>query len=200
MLFMCLILLLTCYLLGSFPSGYLVAKRLKGIDLRTMGSGSTGTTNAFRALGAKGAIVVLLLDVLKGYLAVQLAYVTLLPDFIFPLVQLLFGFVCIVGHTFSVFTGFKGGKGVAPAFGVLLAMAPQATLMAFLLWIAVVACTRIVSVASITAGIALPLLMIVYHVGTIYVVFGLVVSSFVIYQHRSNISRLMKGEEKPLDF
>ena len=121
-----LILLLICYLLGSFPSGSLVAKRWGVADLSQVGSGSIGATNAFRITGFKPALLVLALDVAKGFVAVCLAYLVWLPPFLFPLVKVTFGLAAIAGHNWSIFSGFKGGKGVATTCGVFLALVPQA--------------------------------------------------------------------------
>ena len=120
------ILLVICYLLGSFPSGVVVAKRFNGADLSSLGSGSVGTTNAYRVLGLKAALIVLFLDVLKGFLAVCLAYFVLVPSFMHPFIKLLFGLAAVAGHNWSIFLKFRGGKGVATTCGVFLALAPQA--------------------------------------------------------------------------
>lgn len=192
-------LILACYLLGAIPTGLLVGKRLKNLDVRSLGSGSTGTTNVFRALGWKAALLVLFVDILKGYVAVHLAYLAVVPAIFLPLVKILFGSLSIAGHNWPVFAGFRGGKGVATSFGVLLGISPLASLMALLLWLAVLGVTRIVSAASVTAAFSLPLLMIAYQQDVITVVFGVLLGAVAIFQHRENISRLLSGQEKPLD-
>lgn len=198
-MFWILFLLVVCYLLGSFPSGNFIAKRTKNLDLREYGSGSTGTTNAYRVLGAKGALAVLALDTLKGFLAVCLAYLVFIPDFMAPMVRLAFGFAAIAGHNWSIFLKFQGGKGVATSFGVLLALAPLPTLMAFLLWVGVCLFTRMASAASLTAAFSLPILMYVYGAGWVNLGFSLVISAVAVYQHRENIARLLSGQEKTID-
>lgn len=188
-------LLLACYLIGSIPSGLLVSRRMRGVDLRRYGSGNIGATNAFRALGLTGGLLVLILDALKGYLAVHLALFALVPGFLVPVVKVLFGATAIVGHNWSVFLGFKGGKGVATTLGVLLAISPQVAAMAALLWVAVLALTRYSSLASIAALVAVPILMVVYGENLVYIGFGVLAAAFALYKHLGNIQRLLKGEE-----
>lgn len=193
------ILLAACYLLGSIPSGVLVANRTRGIDLSTHGSGNTGAANAFRALGWKGGALVLVLDVLKGVAAVFLAYFALMPPLVLPLIKVAYGLAAIVGHNWSVFRGFKGGKGIATSFGVVLALSPRVALLAILLWIAMVALTRYSSVGSLTASAALPILMAVEGEGVLYILFGIAAAALAFYRHRDNIERLRQGKELKLD-
>ncbi len=185
-------LVLAAYLLGAMPTSYLVARWARGIDLREHGSGNLGATNAFRVLGWRLALPVLLVDVFKGWL----------PTYAFPLVDdaapgwaLAYGAAAIVGHVFSVYVRFRGGKGIATSAGVFLALAPTAVLVGLVIWGAVVFTTRIVSLASIVAALTLPLT--VYAVQGTNAVFWVSVSlaAFVIYAHRSNIRRLLRGEE-----
>ena len=194
-----LILLVLCYLIGSFPTSLFIVKRKAGVDLRQVGSGNLGATNVYRALGAKWALIVLAVDILKGALAVGLAYLTIVPLFMAPLVKIVFGLAAIAGHNWSVFAGFKGGKGVATSCGVLAALAPVPTGMALLLWMGVFAVTRISSAATLSAALSLPILMFIYKEGVINIVFSVIVVMLVVYRHRGNIKRLMHGEEKPLD-
>lgn len=191
-------LLLACYLIGSIPSGLIVSRRMRGVDLRRYGSGNIGATNAFRALGLTGGILVLLGDALKGYVAVQLSMFALVPGFLMPVVKVVFGATAIAGHNWSLFLGFKGGKGIATTLGVLLAIAPEVAAMAALLWVGVVALTRYSSLASLVAAVAVPLLMIVYGEHPVYIGFGVLAAAFAIYKHLGNIRRLLKGEELAL--
>ena len=190
--------LVVCYLVGSFPSGVILARRLKGVDLRLHGSGNVGATNAFRALGLGGALLVLAADLLKGYLAVSLASFALVPGLVLPVVKVACGLAAIAGHNWSVFLGFKGGKGVATSFGVLLALTPVVAAMAGLLWVSVVLLTRYSSLASLVALISVPILMVVYGDSLVYIAFGAVAAAFALYRHRGNIQRLLKGEELAL--
>lgn len=195
-----LILLLICYLLGSFPSGSLVAKRWGVADLSQVGSGSIGATNAFRIMGFKPALLVLALDVAKGFVAVCLAYLVWLSPFLFPLVKVTFGLAAIAGHNWSIFSGFKGGKGVATTCGVFLALVPQAVGIAALLWLAVALLTRWASAASLSAALAFPLLAYAYGASWPELILAILAAVLVIFQHRSNLQRLLHGEEEKLDF
>lgn len=186
------ILLPVSYLLGAIPTSYLAGKWARGIDLRKHGSGNLGATNAFRVLGWRIALPVLLIDVLKGWV----------PAFVFPrLVEgsvgwaLAYGAMAIVGHVFSIYVRFKGGKGVATSAGVFLALAPLATLIGLVIWLILVASTRIVSVASIVAALTLPATLYwTQGVGPVFWL-SIALAAFVIYAHRANIRRLLRGEE-----
>lgn len=190
--------ILVAYLLGSIPFGLLISQRLKGVDIRTLGSGNIGATNVFRTVGKKWGIVVFLLDTLKGYLAVVLprSFPLILP---IP-VQLCLGIAAIVGHSFPVWLRFHGGKGVATSLGVFLAIAPLPTSLAFLCWTVVFIFNRIISLASLSAALAFPCLVYVTErhrdgfLGLFGVSLGLCL--FIFFTHRENLRRLFKGEEK----
>lgn len=194
-----LILLAVCYLLGSFPSGAIVAKRFNGTDLSSSGSGSVGTTNAYRVLGLKAALIVLVLDVLKGFLAVCLSYLVFVPDFMHPLVKLFFGLAAVAGHNWSIFLKFKGGKGVATTCGVFLALVPQAIGIAALLWLGVALLTRWASAASLSAAFVFPCIAYVYGASTFEIIFAIISAAIVIFQHRHNIERLLAGQEEHIN-
>lgn len=191
-------LLLLCYLLGAFPTGYLLVKREKGIDIRTIGSGGTGATNVYRAIGLKGALIVMFFDIFKGVAAVYLAYLAVVPAFLIPAVKLGFGLACVIGHNWPIFLGFKGGKGVACSCGVLFALAPETMSMVFLLWLAILAITGYTSLASLTAAFSMPLMMYFYGDGMVNICFSVVLAVLVVFRHRDNIKRLMNGEEQPI--
>ncbi len=195
-----LILLVLCYLIGSFPTSLIISKHYAHVDLTKVGSGNLGATNVYRVLGAKWAITVMVIDILKGVVAVCLAYITIMPLFLAPIIKIAFGLAAIIGHNWSIFTGFKGGKGVATSCGVLAAIAPIPTGMAFLLWAGILAITRISSMATLSATFSLPILMGVYDEGPFTITFAVILAALVVYRHKENIKRLMKGEEKPLDF
>lgn len=192
-------LLLACYLIGSIPSGLIVSRWMRGVDLRRYGSGNIGATNAFRTLGMAGGALVLAADALKGYLAVSLTMFALLPGLLLPVAKVVFGLTAIAGHNWSVFLGFKGGKGIATSLGVLLAISPQVAAMAALLWVAVVALSRYSSLGSVAAAVAVPILMILNGDHPVYIAFGVLAASFALYRHRGNIQRLLKGQELALD-
>jgi glycerol-3-phosphate acyltransferase PlsY len=197
-------LILLAYLLGSIPTGYLVGKYLRGIDIREHGSGSTGATNVLRTLGKKAGISVLVIDMLKGMLGIALVKALYLnsanplpPDWQAWLI-LATGLAAVIGHSKSIFLNFDGGKSVATSLGVLLIMSPWvalATLGSFLL---VLAISRIVSLSSITGAIAVVILMLVLRQPLPYILFASVAGLYVIIRHRGNIERLLSGTEPRL--
>ena len=191
--------LLLGYLLGSIPSGFLAGRWCKGIDLRTIGSGSTGATNVLRNVGKGPALVVFLVDVGKGAAAVLLARtlseglvgMELMRNWL----EVLAGLAALAGHIWPVWLGFKGGKAVATGFGMFLGLAWPVGLACFGLFMAVISIFRIVSLSSVVAAIGLPLLMLLSGGSSAYVVVSLVASLMVLWRHRSNIERLIAGTE-----
>lgn len=200
------LIILAAYLLGSIPTGYLVA-RARGIDIRTVGSGNIGATNAFRVLGPAAGSAVLLADALKGFAAsywlipaLQLAGVAAHNDITERVVA---GFAAILGHTFTCWLRFKGGKGIATSAGVYFAVAWPAAAIALGSWIVVFLATRYVSVASIVAAIALPTGVWVTFRTHGSVALGLATTALgamVIWKHRSNLARLRAGTENRVVF
>ena len=192
-------LLLVAYLLGSFPTGFLAAKLLKGIDIRDEGSGSIGATNVLRTLGKGPAIVVLLVDALKGALAIALANwiypFTNSESLPLPWLVTLAGLFAVIGHSLPVWLNFKGGKSVATSLGILLAMSWQVGLATLGVFAFVVAITRIVSISSIAGAIAVSLFMILFKEPLPYLIFSLAAGVYVIWRHRSNIQRIIAGTE-----
>jgi glycerol-3-phosphate acyltransferase PlsY len=168
------LLLIGAYLLGSIPSSVWIGRRFYGIDVREHGSGNAGFTNTVRVLGWKAGLPVFLMDILKGYLAVSLAHFTsnLIPGSIaFINFQLLLGAAGVLGHIFPIYVGFKGGKGVATLFGLLLAIQPHVTLICMGIFLVIFISTRYVSLSSMAAGIAFPILNIfVFHTTAISMV------------------------------
>ena len=185
--------LVPAYLLGAIPTSYVVARLAAGTDLRQHGSKSLGATNLFRLLGWKAALPVALFDVAKGAAPV-LAYlaVTREPSWW----ALVVGSAAVVGHTFSPFVSFKGGKGVATATGVFLAYVPGAIGAAAVVWIGLVAGTGYVSLGSVSAAVAFPVMVAVLYPGRSAAFWvALAVACFVVFNHRSNLRRLMAGTE-----
>lgn len=196
---------LMAYLLGSIPSAIWVGRKFYGIDVREHGSGNAGATNVFRVLGKGPGTVVLLMDIVKGYLAVVLAYMMEhhlysegIPNasnsWFFPVV---FGVLSVIGHMLPVFAKFKGGKGVATLFGIIIALDPRVAGLALLVFVLVNIVTGYVSVGSLMAGLSIPVLFLQvfgYRDMSI-VVFGVSVGVLIVYTHRKNIKRLMAGEE-----
>lgn len=204
----CGAIVVIAYLLGSFPTGYIAVKQLKGIDIREVGSGSTGATNVLRTLGKGPGAFVLVLDSLKGVLAIALVYwlfkfassQNFIPPTIDaqvwqPWVVTLAGLAAILGHSKSIFLGFTGGKSVAISLGILLAMSWQVGLATAGVFAVVVAISRIVSLSSIVGAIAVSIFMVILHQPLPYILFGIAGGLYVILRHRTNIERLFAGTE-----
>jgi len=197
--------ILAAYLLGSVPSAVWVGKMFYGIDVRQHGSGNAGATNVIRVLGYKAGIPVMLFDVFKGWLAVQLAVWLPVPGLsadLMTYVRIGLALAAVLGHVFPVYVGFKGGKGVGTIAGAGIALFPLAILMVLAIFIVVLATTHYVSLSSILASLAFPLIVIfmmgVRHPGLIGL--SLLVAVFIPATHRKNISRLLKGEERKFEF
>lgn len=197
------ITILIAYMLGSIPAAYYAGKWVKGIDLRECGSGNLGFTNAWRNLGVKWSIPVLIFDIAKGALSVLIAY-QIVPGS--DWVAILAGLVAILGHNWTIFLGFKGGgKGVAASAGVFWALMPLPFLITLLLFLVVLFTTRIMSLASITGALTLVLSATVFRVmefssapsAEIYL-FSIMAAVMIIVKHKSNIERLLQGTEPKL--
>lgn len=184
-------LLLAAYLLGSVPYGYIVG-RIRGLDVRQHGSGNIGASNVMRLLGVPAGILVLLLDASKGYLGVAMMR---MAGFDMPELLLLAGLCAVVGHTWSVFLRFRGGRGVASSLGVVIALAPTVAGIAFLSWVIVLVLTRYISLASVIAGAVLPIAMILLKQPGVYILGGFVIFILDVYRHVPNFRRLMAGTE-----
>lgn len=187
------LVLLAAYLLGSIPSGYLAGRWCAGIDLRTLGSGSTGATNVLRQVGKGPALVVFLVDVLKGTAAVLLAKALLGADAHGWLVAA--GLGALAGHSWPLWLGGKGGKAVATGLGMLLGLVPAVGLACLGIFLALFSISRIVSLASLGAAFSLPLLMLAAGAPAAYLALGLLAGLLVIWRHRSNLQRLLAGTE-----
>ncbi|MCK8827599.1 glycerol-3-phosphate 1-O-acyltransferase PlsY [Natroniella acetigena] len=183
------------YLLGSIPFGLLVAKYVKGVDIRDYGSGNIGATNAYRIMGLGMGFVVALLDIGKGLLGITVAS-SFFPEE--PFLILLVGVMAIVGHNWSLFLKFTGGRGVATSVGVLTSLAPGAIFVVFIVWALIVAITKYVSLGSIIGAVLIPIMMFLFNKPTEYVLFGLLIAIFVIYGHKPNIKRLLAGTENKI--
>ncbi len=195
-------LLLVAYLIGSFPTGYLAVRWLKGVDIRELGSGSTGATNVLRTLGKAPAIGVLLMDAAKGAVSIALAHwgfhffnITSIP---LPTVVALAGLSAVIGHSWPIWLGFRGGKSVATSLGILLAMSWQVGLATLGVFAVMMAISRIVSLSSISGAIAVSLFMIIFKQPLAYQIFAIAAGIYVIWRHRSNIQRLLSGTEPKL--
>lgn len=179
---------------GSVPSGLWLVQAFHGIDIRNYGSKNIGTTNVFRTVGPKTAVLVLIADAFKGILAVSIM------SYFFhnPLLDVVTALGALLGHNYSLFLGFKGGKGVATALGLLIFMMPKVAVASFGIWLVCVLLTRYVSLGSIMAAIFTPPLAWYLGYPSAYVIFSVVAAFFVVLRHKENIHRLLTGTESKI--
>ncbi len=212
-----LVIVILSYLVGAIPTSILVARRVKGIDIRNHGSGNAGGTNVMRVLGWKYGIFVMLLDAMKGVIAVVLISRLYLGSFPFPnetflddftLVQLIAGVAAVIGHIWTVFANFRGGKGIATGVGILVTISTVDILLAFTVFLIVVAISKYISLGSIIGCLSIPMFMIiranVFHadIPDYYTVlpFMIAISVLVLYTHRKNLKRIFAGNESKVAF
>ncbi len=188
---MTLFLLIFAYLLGSIPTGIVLAKAFSDVDPRTRGSGNIGATNVYRTAGKKLGIVTLLGDIFKGLLPVILARNMLSSDFWIGAVAL----AAFLGHLYPIYLKFKGGKGIATGLGAFLALAPESALLSCLIFAGVVYKWRYISVGSLAATAAVPIFLAILNPHKIYIPFAVVIGALIFYRHRENIERLLAGRE-----
>ena len=201
-----ILFILLSYLTGSFPSAVWVGKTFFNKDVREYGSGNAGATNTFRVLGKKAGIPVLLMDVFKGCLSVNyILFVSnvssLSPSQYFE-IQLAFGISAVIGHLFPIYTGFRGGKGIATLLGLLIGLSPYAAIIALIVFITVVIITKYVSVSSIIASISYPIIIFFIFEDSNYSLqlFSIFVPILSLITHQKNIERLFRGEENKISF
>lgn len=185
-----ILLIVFAYVIGSVPSGYILGK-LRGVDVRAVGSGNVGATNVARAVGKSQGFITLIADAAKGYLPV-LAALQLGQD---SLTIALTAIAAFLGHLYPLFLKFQGGKGVATGFGALLALAPMAALVLVVVFALVAGATRIVSLGSLATAAAAPLSLWLFHQPPVVVAMGFVLGAMVVIRHRGNIQRLLAGTE-----
>lgn len=208
-------ILLLSYLVGSIPTSIIISKLVSGIDIRKHGSGNAGGTNVFRVIGWKYGILVMLLDALKGVFAVvviarlhygNIPFNNMTPFDDFTLIQILAGVSAVIGHIWTIFAGFKGGKGIATGLGFLITIITVDMLLAVAVFAIVVTISRYISLGSVLAAISIPLIMIVrenvfnvdilgYHT---ILPFAIGIALLIVYTHRANIKRLMNGNENKI--
>lgn len=203
--FLRIVLIIIAYLIGSIPTSVWIGRRFHGKDVRQFGSGNAGATNTIRVLGWKAGIPVLILDLFKGWAAVQLAYLThfYIPhsdDFI--TYQLILGSAAMLGHIFPIYVGFKGGKGVATLFGIILALSPVTTVVCMGVFLVIALLTKYVSLGSIIAGFSFPFILILVFQTTTpsLMIFSLIVAILLLFTHQKNIERLLRNEESKATF
>ncbi len=194
-----IILLLSAYLLGSIPTAVWIGKFFYSIDVREYGSGNAGATNAFRVLGKKAGTPVLLIDVLKGFVAVNLAYFSHYTKGSNQLInlELVLGIASLVGHIFPIFASFRGGKGIATLLGIILAVHPYAAFISMGIFLTVLLITKYVSLSSMIAAIAFPMIVIlIFQTKTpSLIIFSILIAIMVLITHQKNIERLIRREE-----
>jgi acyl phosphate:glycerol-3-phosphate acyltransferase len=184
-------LIVLAYFIGALPTGLVLVRVLRGEDIRKHGSGNIGTVNVLRVAGPAVAATVLLVDVLKGLVPVLFA----LHAGLAPWAVVAAGLAAIGGHNWSIFLGFRGGKGIATSFGVLAGLSLPAALVAAIVWVVVVAISRFASLGSLLAVVSVPIMLWRLRTPAEYVAFGIIASLLAIYRHRANIQRLVAGTE-----
>ena len=192
-----ILILFLCYLLGSFPTGFLLGKYLKNIDLRKMGSGSTGATNVLRNVGKWPALFVFIIDVLKGFIAVKISYVFISES----IYEVLAGSLAVLGHIWPIWLKGKGGKAVATGLGIFIAMSWQVGVASFGIFLLILSLSKFVSLSSITASSLLPVFMYLYirKLDHPYFLISIIVALLVISKHKANIARILKGIEPKIN-
>ncbi len=203
-----IIVTIIAYLLGSISFSVIISKKMAGFDVREKGSRNAGTTNVLRTVGKKASIITLICDILKGVVAILVAYIAglILKDSVDKalLIQLA-GLAVIIGHTFPIYFGFKGGKGIATALGVLLITNWNIGLICLVFALVLMIITKMVSLGSLAAAVLFPILIIFmphtsYLVDGNYIIYGILIAALVIFNHRANVKRLLTGTENKIDF
>ena len=201
-----IIVSIIAYLLGSISFSIIFSKKFAGFDVREKGSGNAGTTNVLRTVGKKAAILTLICDCLKGIVAILIAFIAgkIMKELDGSLLIQLAGIFVVLGHTFPIFFKFKGGKGVATSLGVLLMVNWQIGLICLVFALVLMALTRFVSLGSIAAAILFPVLTVFIHTNYLvngnYIIFAIILAVLVVFNHRSNVKRLLEGKENKLSF
>lgn len=194
-----LITFIICYIIGAIPFAFIFTRLLTGKDVRKIGSGNVGATNASRVMGIKFGLLVGVLDVLKGFFGVWVAQLLLPPDL--PVYYLLMAsFLTVLGHNWSLFLKFSGGKGVATTFGILLKLMPAAFLAFIIIWLSVVILIRYVSLASIISSLSIPVVALLYYKNLYITLFSLLLTALIVIRHHGNINRLIKGTERKMSW
>jgi len=196
-----IIFILLSYCFGAIPVSYLLCKKIKNIDPRTIGSGNVGATNAARILGKKWFFIITIIDALKGFIPVYTSLILIQYKLIYPasIMSIIVAFATIIGHIYPIYLNFKGGKGVAVSTGVFLAFDYRLVLVGFAIFMLVASITKYISAGSITASISLPISYYFFNknnIDIVFLIFVTVISLYVIYKHRDNIKRIIQGKER----
>ncbi len=199
---------IVAYLLGSISFSVIISKKMAGFDVREKGSGNAGATNMLRSVGAKAAVLTLLGDLLKGVVAILFAIIVgaIAKNTDKALLVQIAGILVVIGHTFPIFFGFKGGKGVATSLGVILMTNWKIGLICLVFALVLMALTKIVAMGSVGAAILFPILVLFMHTnftisdGSSYFIYSIILAVIVVFNHRSNIQRILNGNENKLSF
>ncbi len=203
-----IIIAIVAYLIGSINFSVILSKKMAGFDVREKGSGNAGTTNMLRSVGKKAAVITLLCDILKGVVSIGIAIIVgnIIKDLDKALLVQISGILVVVGHTFPIFFGFKGGKGVATSLGVILMTNWKIGLICLIFALVLMALTKMVSVGSIAAAILFPVLTIfltdtfIVTEGSNYFIYSILLAILVAFNHRENIKRILNGTENKISF
>lgn len=203
-----IIIAIVAYLIGSINFSVILSKKMAGFDVREKGSGNAGTTNMLRSVGKKAAAITLICDILKGVVSIGIAIIVgnIVKDLDKALLVQISGILVVVGHTFPIFFGFKGGKGVATSLGVLLMTNWQIGLICLVFALVLMALSKMVSLGSVGAAILFPVLVLFIHTnftvseGSSYLIYSIILAVIVAFNHRSNIKRILNGTENKLSF
>ena len=203
-----IIVTIIAYLIGSINFSIIISKKMAGFDVREKGSGNAGTTNMLRSVGKRAAALTLICDILKGVIAIVIAIIVgaIIKNSDKALLVQLAAIAVVIGHTFPIFFGFKGGKGVATSLGVLLLVNWQIGLICLVFAIVLMALTRMVSVGSVGAAILYPVLVLFINTnytvseGSGYFIFSILLAAIVAFNHRANIKRILEGKENKISF
>ena len=199
---------IVAYLLGSISFSVIISKKMAGFDVREKGSGNAGATNMLRSVGAKAAVLTLLGDLLKGVVAILFAIIVgaIAKNTDKALLVQIAGILVVIGHTFPIFFGFKGGKGVATSLGVILMTNWKIGLICLVFALVLMALTKIVAMGTVGAAILFPILVLFMHTnftisdGSSYFIYSIILAVIVVFNHRSNIQRILNGNENKLSF
>ncbi len=193
----------SAYIIGSIPTAYIFGRVLKGIDIREYGSGNIGATNVFRVIGKTPGVIVLIIDVIKGYVTATFlasGFLYLAPVTRPELYRIMAGLSAIAGHNWTIFLKFKGGKGVAASAGVVIGLIPKIFWLGFLVWLITFFITGFVSLSSIVAVISVPIFTLAFGEPVEIIIFMCLLCLIIVYKHKPNIRRLARGEEKRISF